>query len=248
MTHLLKDELRDIAFREIYQKLQEPKGRRKAGLILEATIKCISKVGFENLTLERVAREAGVSRPLIRYYFTDLDDLKVSAVKYIRVILQNSVVDAISSGSNELESFNLYIDALFNWYDQFRSHAMVWIAFFWYTTQNKQMKELNTIATIKGNERLQRLLENGKKNGYFDFEDGMEAAQNLVTVLNGIITTESSMFHDDKTKMRARYRELALKAVGARSAPQIKIFHVASATTEMGATASFLPNLECELN
>jgi len=48
--------------------------------ILDALERCLRRRGLEGTTLDAVAREAGVQRPLIRHYFGNRDELLAAAV------------------------------------------------------------------------------------------------------------------------------------------------------------------------
>lgn len=44
-------------------------------MILDATVKCISKFGYEGASMVEIARAAGVSKSLLHYHFKSKQDL-----------------------------------------------------------------------------------------------------------------------------------------------------------------------------
>src|SRR5262249_37486920 len=94
----LKDDLRYLVFSEIYLRFSEPKTLRRAFAILESAIDCFDKKGFGYVTLTMIARQAGVTRQSVNHYFKDLAEIRETAIKYIRLIGQNVVVNAIKEG------------------------------------------------------------------------------------------------------------------------------------------------------
>jgi|GEM_PF-5081548 len=106
-SRLLKDEINYIIFNEIYFRFTQPKAKRKAFTILETCVRCLSRKSFEEVTLQIIATEAGVSRPLIKYYFTDLASLLETVVKYIRLKFQNYVF--LTKASNRSASDQKHI-------------------------------------------------------------------------------------------------------------------------------------------
>ena len=57
--------------------------RREA--MTEATLRVIARHGYENATVERITKEAGVSRGLVNHYYASKDDLLISAYRALLV-------------------------------------------------------------------------------------------------------------------------------------------------------------------
>jgi AcrR family transcriptional regulator len=188
----LRRELTFLIFTEVYQKFDDPKARRKAFSILEAAINCFARKGFDGTTQEMIAREAGVTRPLLRHYFEDPANLQEIAIKYIRLIFQKMAIDAMSSGKTADEMVLNYVNGCFEWIRNFRSHSTVWARFLSSCMSNKKFRALNTVAVAAGEERIQSLLEMGKSAGVFQFEDAAGAAKSLQVIISGALITAAS--------------------------------------------------------
>jgi AcrR family transcriptional regulator len=198
MTRLqIKADVRYLLFSEIYYKLEEPKAKRKAFAILESTIQCLAKKGFEGVTLEMIAREAAVTRPLIKYYFNDLDDLIISAIKFIRLFFQKFVVDQMMRERDEVRMLERYAKACFQWTDIYKSHSQVWLAFLHRCTRSKSERALNTIAVQVGEQRLSELLAQGKEKGLFRHENSAQTAKIIQTLITGAMVTVNAEDFDD---------------------------------------------------
>src|SRR5687767_8770103 len=66
--------------------------------IIEAAIFCYANFGVIDTTFERIAKQAKLSRPLIFHYFNDKTEIFDAAVKYVRAIYQQLVIEGISLG------------------------------------------------------------------------------------------------------------------------------------------------------
>ena len=58
-----------------------PRSDEKARLILEAARRCLAERGYASTTISEVAREAGVSRGLLHYYFENKEDMLASVLR-----------------------------------------------------------------------------------------------------------------------------------------------------------------------
>jgi AcrR family transcriptional regulator len=58
----------------------QPRDLRTKEAILEAALECFARFGFEGTSMSAVARAAGVTQPLMHYYFDSKDELWRAAV------------------------------------------------------------------------------------------------------------------------------------------------------------------------
>lgn len=73
------------------QRLSEESRREQ---IIQATLAVVAQQGYEQASLSRIARQAGVSKGLVSHYFDDKDDLMEAAVR----ITANGLRDRIAAG------------------------------------------------------------------------------------------------------------------------------------------------------
>ncbi|MGE0526210.1 MAG: TetR/AcrR family transcriptional regulator [Bdellovibrionales bacterium] len=166
-SRIVKDHIRYLLFSEIYFKLSEPKSRRRALHILEAAIKCFSRRGMTGVTVEMIAREAGVARSLINHYFEGPEDVQMCAIKYIRLIFQKFCLDALSREPDPALMLERYIRCCFEWLQKSKTHALVWCAFLERCARLTNLRRLNTEAVRVGTERIETLLQSGVATGHF---------------------------------------------------------------------------------
>lgn len=90
-------------------KIADPAPRRqrlspevRAGLILDCAAKLILEDGFTEISMERVGRDAGVSKALIYNYFPNLTDLLRSLLeREIAALRERSISEVNASGNYE---------------------------------------------------------------------------------------------------------------------------------------------------
>lgn len=215
-TKLLKNEIEYLIFNEIYQRFQEPKAKRKALSLIEAAITCIAKKGFESVTLEMVAREAAVTRPLIKHYFSDLEELKLFSIKYIRLLFQKLVVTEMGKVSEPDKMISVYIESCFVWIKNHRIHAMVWLAFLHRCAQSPKMRAVNTEAVRTGDERIKGLLALGKTSGFFKFDDLERTAKMIQVLITGAMMSSVSEDFEEPKNFILQVRTQCLDILGAK--------------------------------
>lgn len=80
--------------------------------ILDALERCLARRGLEGTTLERVAAEAGVARPVIRHYFGNRDALLAAAVGRAVAAYRTDLEAALEALPRE-GHFEAFLDYLF---------------------------------------------------------------------------------------------------------------------------------------
>lgn len=197
---LIKDEFRYLLFTELYHRLESPRAQKRAFLLLESAIHCISKKGFDGLTFESVARDAGVARSLVKHYFNDRDELRLFAIKYIRLMFQKMAVDAMEKEHLPSVMLERYVHVCFQWVDKFRTHSLAWFFFLNHCSGNPRYREINTAAVEVGEDRIRSLLEQGKHSGCFRHRDSIKSAKVIQALLTGgMIVYASQDFAEPKS-------------------------------------------------
>src|SRR5918997_1161023 len=70
-----------------HQRNRDPERRRK---ILEAALRVFSEKGFGGASLRAIAREAGVTQPLIYWYFDSKEDLFGSTLSELSPLFEQA--------------------------------------------------------------------------------------------------------------------------------------------------------------
>lgn len=146
--------------------------------IVEAVVRVAGKEGFDALTYRAVAREAGVSHGMLRYYFGSLDAA-------VREALNWTVDEAISrsplSGAADLDEFAASLSRLV-------AESPEHVAFQWGLVMHAQRRP-ELVAQVddfqsRYVEQIERQLEQ------FGFTQGRVLARTVFAVLNGIVLSQ----------------------------------------------------------
>lgn len=88
-------------------------------LILQATAKLLGEKGLQALSFENVAREAGLSRQLVRYYYTDMNGLIADLCDHLGTAYREMIVSGIVEIA-QVERLKFFLDFLFDLADGYR--------------------------------------------------------------------------------------------------------------------------------
>lgn len=174
-----------LLFSEIYTRFDEPKSVRKAFALLEAAIGCYSRKGFDSVTMQMIAREAGVSRTLLSHYFESANEVRDLSIRYIRLLFQKIAIQAIEKPEAIEEKLREYVRSCFYWSNNFRAHALVWLAFLHRCSSDTKLRALNTAAGAVGADRISGLIDAGRSQGIFFAVDSHAAAREIQAVVAG---------------------------------------------------------------
>ena len=137
---------------------KQPAVRRQ--LLIEAAIRCLAEGGMSAFTIERICREAGVSRGLINHHFDGKDALLVA----IYEAMTEHLAEASGAGLDEgdpVRRLNAMIGASFAEDTFARSQLRAWLAVW---------------GEVAADPRLQAL----HRKRYVDYSDGLRSAISVI--------------------------------------------------------------------
>jgi TetR/AcrR family transcriptional regulator, transcriptional repressor of bet genes len=78
--------------------------------VINATLECISESGFERLTLDSVAKKAGISKGVVSYYFKGKEDLILHSFRAFLDHYNQKVTEALGTETSALKMLEAMID------------------------------------------------------------------------------------------------------------------------------------------
>ncbi|MCP4022689.1 MAG: TetR family transcriptional regulator [Desulfobacteraceae bacterium] len=78
--------------------------------VVNATLECISEFGFERLTIESVAKKAGISKGVVSYYFKGKEDLILQSFRAFLEHYNQKAAEAMESKASALKMLESMID------------------------------------------------------------------------------------------------------------------------------------------
>ncbi|MEM7173059.1 MAG: TetR/AcrR family transcriptional regulator [Pseudomonadota bacterium] len=95
--------------------------------ILDAFMACVARYGLDGATLEKIAEEAGVGRPLIRHYLGNREEMVAKLLDHVIANFER-LTDAMFSSLPEERRFEVFMDRLFGKKDYSAENAAVFQA------------------------------------------------------------------------------------------------------------------------
>ena len=80
--------------------------------ILDAAILCFANQGWAATSMSLIARETGMTRGKIQYYFPVLDDLKFAAIEHLNLSWRVRYFDTLKAIADTREKFDVGVDLL----------------------------------------------------------------------------------------------------------------------------------------
>lgn len=184
--------------------------RRKQ--VINATLDCVATDGFDGLTLEIVARKAGVSKGVVSYYFKGKDDLICQAFGAFLNHYNELITQTMQNESSALTMLERMIDLTVNpsAEDEIRLEDHTDNNRFIGLNSNQYFRLLiHYYARIINNDRLRQiyqtfyrqylegiiaLIQQGVEWGEFSVVDPQAAAYSVMTQLDGAILYQALGF------------------------------------------------------
>jgi len=189
---VIRPDFKYVLFEEVYSRLESPKAQRRAFAITHAAIQCLARRDYDEVTLEYVAREAGVTRQALKKYFVDADDMKLVALKYIRLLFQKLALDATEKQRTPDKMLSAYVLACFHWEREFHVHAVAWYSFLQRCSRQPKLRAINSAAVRVGTDRITTLLEEGRALGVFHCTDCAQTARIIQLLITGGVLSSMS--------------------------------------------------------
>ncbi|WP_240476726.1 choline-binding transcriptional repressor BetI [Geminicoccus roseus] len=101
----------------------------RRGQLIDAAIETLRRHGWQDTTVVRIAREAGLSPGIIHHYFAGKDDLLAAAMRRILVEFRTEVTRRLGRADSPRDRLQAIIDGCFD-PSQFRPEiCAAWLAF-----------------------------------------------------------------------------------------------------------------------
>src|SRR5256885_13963076 len=92
-------------------RVERPEPSRKQ--LMAAAIDCFARLGYQGTTIDRIARDAGVTKGAVYYHFRDKEQLLFEAVKDRIGGFEQQVLEDVSPAQDAIENLRHVVDACF---------------------------------------------------------------------------------------------------------------------------------------
>src|SRR6185295_8827820 len=93
------------------RRAERPEPSRKQ--LMTAAIDCFARLGYQGTSIDRIARDAGVTKGAVYYHFRDKEELLFEAVKDRVGGFEQQVLEEVSPTRDALENLRHVVDACF---------------------------------------------------------------------------------------------------------------------------------------
>ncbi len=160
---------------EVYSQVTDPKlVRERRSQIVAAAVKLFSEEGYYRTTIQKIAREAGVSPGLIYQYVKDKDDVLYLSLKDIMDSYCHEIPLAQAGIEDPVARLEASVRAYCKVVDQ-RKTATV-LAYRTSALLPQQRREAVKAMELKSNQLLSECISQGIEAGYFSPELNIEIA------------------------------------------------------------------------
>jgi AcrR family transcriptional regulator len=197
---------------------EEEPPERQARLI-RSTYRLIGEHGVHRASLREIAREAGMSKGLIPYYFKTKENLVLATMRWALSETAGRIRRAMAAARTPEEKIVAMVDAIFIEPEANRRFHVAYLDLVGYAARKRAYMEL--WASFEGiiNALNADVIEAGVDQGAFVVEDVDEAAMALRALVDGLFL--QWLQEDDWRGQHSRYRDVckreALQLLGAGS-------------------------------
>src|SRR5262249_14550070 len=148
------------------QFVQEYEDQRREELI-KATYLEVAEKGYSAVTLQDIARRAGVSKGSTLYYFATKEDLFLGALEWMIKGYDQQIGEAIAKVEGPVEKLKMLIGVIFANAQESRQFLLAYSDFISIGTRNKRFHDLNAQFYSGCCSHNKEVIEAGIKAGVF---------------------------------------------------------------------------------
>lgn len=154
--------------------------------IVRATVECIAKYGYNNFSMQDVARTAGVSKGIIHYYFLNKDELMRSVLDKVAGDIGSVLEADIESIADPIKKLETFINIGFDIVQSTKEYYQVNMDFWTQINQKEDVKNIIVSHYQKFRITAARIISEGIVNNVFRKVDPIEYASYIIAVIDGL--------------------------------------------------------------
>lgn len=155
--------------------------------ILQAVCRVVVREGAHGLRMASVAREAGVSKALLHYYFSTRQELLRAAFAYSSELWNEAVEAKLAGAESGAERVELYLLASIDASEPFEGHRALWNEVWSSLRVDSELRPIVRTAYRAWVSRVVSLIEEGQRDGSVpEHVAASTAARRLAAVADGV--------------------------------------------------------------
>src|SRR5438105_9582949 len=135
--------------------------------IIEATRRCLLRKGFYRVTIQDIAREAGVSTGIPNHYFRSREEILMATLYDTADRVRLWVSTEMDRGATAREQMELMIKAQSPEHQQVRELWAIWLDYWSEASRDERLATFQSERSAWWIARLERLIQQGIDEGDF---------------------------------------------------------------------------------
>jgi len=172
--------------------------------IINATIDCIARYGYNNFSMQDVARIADVSKGIIHYYFLNKEDLMMAVLDRVAGDIESLLAGITERTQDPVEQLRQLIRICFDIVRQKREYYCINMDFWTQINQKEKVRLAVAKHYAKFRGATASIVQSGVDAGVFKSIDSAHAASVIIAIVDGIslqwLFEEASFPYDDLIK------------------------------------------------
>lgn len=168
------------------QFVQEYEDQRRDELI-KATYYEVAEKGYSAVTLQDIAKRAGVSKGSTLYYFATKEDLFLGALEWMVEQVHTRIIETIATVEGPVEKMKAVIHTIFANAQESRQFFLAYTDFISIGTRNKRFHDLNAKFYNGCCTHDREIIESGINSGVFRKLDISDASTMVRALVDGLM-------------------------------------------------------------
>jgi AcrR family transcriptional regulator len=154
--------------------------------IVAATIECISRYGYNNFSMQDVARIADVSKGIIHYYFLNKEDLMMAVLERVAGDIENLLNEVMARTTDPSERMRHLVAICFSVVREKREYYCINMDFWTQINQKEKVREAVAAHYEKLRVAAAGIVQQGIDQGMFRPSDPRLTACIIISYVDGI--------------------------------------------------------------
>lgn len=152
--------------------------------IVKATVDCISRYGYNNFSMQDVARSAGVSKGIIHYYFLNKDDLMMSVLEHVASDIGSLL--SMNENADPEKKLDLFLGTCLNIVRKTKEYYQVNMDFWTQINQKEEVRQTVAKHYRTFREACSKVIVEGIEKGVFRDVNPVEYSSLIIALVDGI--------------------------------------------------------------
>jgi AcrR family transcriptional regulator len=154
--------------------------------IINATIECISRYGYNNFSMQDVARIADVSKGIIHYYFLNKEDLMMAVLDRVSGDIETLLSDISDRTKDPEERLRQIVRQCFGVVRNKREYYCINMDFWTQINQKEKVRQAVARHYAKFRTATASVVQQGIDAGVFKAVDPSHAASMVISLVDGL--------------------------------------------------------------